>query len=343
MTYKGKYLRFVFLTALFFTTVTNATAADKLGIFELVRVADAGFEETAMAVEQALRDSPLVMHGQHDVEIRDNLQQARIFVLTSPELLASSAKEPPETISGQILRVAVYTHGQATGTLINMANPVAHAMVFYADSPDYDAIIEAAGRAANQVRNALSEIPGTAMSVQQEPLRTEKHYRKYKGDGPARMMTKFRTWEKSQLVIRENGSEEFTAVVDELTRRLKKDQVSTVDDASPWQLISMIPLRDDAVYFGITNRFIEDRMVQINSDYRSDGKTDAMPFPGVDHVAALPVEVLVVKTGDSTRVLQYGQMWRMQLYFWDSGYRAFTKNTLIPGTVSNSIEEWLNQ
>ncbi len=46
-----------------------------------------------------------------------------------------------------------------------------------------------------------------------------------------------------------------------------------------------------------------------------------------------------MKEGDKTAVLHYGQMWRMQLYFWDSGYRAFTANMGVPGDIVNSIEE----
>jgi hypothetical protein len=34
-------------------------------------------------------------------------------------------------------------------------------------------------------------------------------------------------------------------------------------------------------------------------------------------------------------------MWRMQLYFWDSGYMAFAKNTLIPNTIFSSIDKTL--
>ena len=79
-------------------------------------------------------------------------------------------------------------------------------------------------------------------------------------------------------------------------------------------------------------------MISINSRHRKDGKSDAAPYPGVDHVSALPTDVLVVKDGDETLILQYGQMWRMQLYFWDSGYRAFTANMNVPGRISKSIK-----
>jgi hypothetical protein len=80
-------------------------------------------------------------------------------------------------------------------------------------------------------------------------------------------------------------------------------------------------------------------MIRINSRFRSEGKSDLSPYPGVDHVAALPTEVLVVKDGDATTVLHYGQMWRMQLYFWDSGYRAFTANVGVPSAIFGSIED----
>ncbi len=79
-----------------------------------------------------------------------------------------------------------------------MANPVAHAMVYYADSRQYAALVAAAGEAADAIRQLAAAVPGKAVSRQNEPVRTEKHYRKYKGDGPARMMAKFRTWKKSQ-------------------------------------------------------------------------------------------------------------------------------------------------
>ena len=101
-------------------------------------------------------------------------------------------------------------------------------------------------------------------------------------------------------------------------------------------------LRDDAVYLGLTNPFIEDRMVTINARFRKDGKSESSPYPGVDHLAALPTDLLIVREGDETLVLHYGQMWRMQLYFWDSGYRAFTANMGVPGAIANSIKDTIS-
>ena len=179
------------------------------------------------------------------------------------------------------------------------------------------------------------------MAEQQEPMRSEKHYNKFKGDGPARMMAKFRTFEKSQLLINEDTAENFDTVVENVKKALSSSTVSGIDESTGWEQVAAIKLRDDAVYIGVTNPYIEDKMVRINSRFRSEGKSDESPYPGVDHVTALPTDILVIKDGGETLVLHYGQMWRMQLYFWDSGYRAFTANVGVPSAIASSIEDTL--
>ena len=335
---KARYWMAVITIAALFSAPLSFAADNELGIFEMLRVSEVSFEDTTAALEGALASSGLVLHAAHDVRIADDLHQARVYVLTSPAYAASAQDEAPNTISAQILRMAVYTSGDEQATYINMANPVAHAMVFYADSSGYDQLVAAAEDAAAAMREVAASVPGEAVSRQLEPIRKEKHYNKYKGDGPARMMAKFRTFEKSQLEIRDDSADNFGAVVGKVREALAGSSVSDAEETTGWETVAVIELRDDAVYIGVTNPYIEDRMVQINSRFRKDGKSETSPYPGVDHVAALPTDILVVKDGDRTKVLHYGQMWRMQLYFWDSGYRAFTANVGVPSAIANSIE-----
>jgi hypothetical protein len=315
-----------------------AQAADKFGVFETIHESSVSFTETTAAIDMALQASGLLLHGSHAVRLPDDTHQAKVYVLTSPTFVDAATSESPRTVSAQVLRIAVFTWGEDLRTYVNMANPVAHAMVFYANSSNYDALVEAAGAAADEIRQLVSVVPGTAVSRPIKPLRTEKHYNKYKGDGPARMMARFRTWQKSQLTVLEDNADNFESVVEQVAAALSGSVVSDATETTGWEIVARIPVREDAVYLGVTNPFIEDKMVRINSRFRSDGKSESAPYPGVDHLTALPTEVLVVREGDETLVLHYGQMWRMQLYFWDSGYRAFTANMGVPGAIANSIE-----
>jgi len=314
-------------------------ADESIGIFETVFESSVSFSATTDAIERAITESELQLHASHVVRVPDDAHQAKFYVLTLPAYADAAASESPRTVSAQILRIAVFTTGDEQTTFVNMANPVAHAIVYYANSSNYDALLEAAKSAAEEIRQLVSTLSGKAVNYPAGPTRTEKKYRKFNGDGPAKMMAKFRNWQDSQLLIMADEAANFESVVEQVVTRLGAGSVSDAEEAVGWEMVSQIRLRDDVVHLGLTNPFIEDRMVRINSRFRNDGKSDLSPYPGVDHVASLPTEVLIVKEGDETLVLHYGQMWRMQLYFWDSGYRAFTANVGVPGTIVNSIED----
>jgi len=335
---KARLWMAVIMIAALISAPLSFAADEKIGIFEAIHVSTVSFDETTAAVEAAFATSGLVLHATHDVRVPEDKHRARVYVLTSPAYADAAKDESARTISAQILRLAVYTSGDEQQTYINMANPVAHAMVFYANSTNYDALLTAARGVSDEIRQLVAAVPGEALAEQQEPVRKEKHYNKFKGDGPARMMAKFRTFEKSQLLITEDSVENFDTVVGNVKMALANSTVSGIDDSTGWEQVAAIKLRDDAVYIGVTNPYIEDKMVRINSRFRSEGKSDGSPYPGVDHVAALPTDILVIKEGGQTLVLHYGQMWRMQLYFWDSGYRAFTANVGVPSAIANSIE-----
>jgi hypothetical protein len=318
-----------------------ARAADEYGIFERLLTASGSFEETSAALEKSLGESKLTLHAKHDLKVPDGVQKARVYVLTSPTYLEAAKGAPAHTVSAQILRVAVYQYGEGKKTYINMANPTSHAMVFYAGQKDYPQLLAAAKAVAQEIRDVVSRIPGKAETVQLEPARGEKTLNKFNGDGPAKMMAKWRNWEESQRVLLEGKPEDFVAIVARVEKALAASKDKGPDDASGWRLISKVPVSANAVYFGISNEYTENKCVRINSDFRSDGKAKEAPYPGVDHAPALPLEILVINDGKTVRAVQYGEMWRMQLYFWDSGYMAFTKNTFVPSAIFNSIEKAL--
>ena len=318
-----------------------SAADDTYGIFERVLEASGSFEDTTAALEKSLAESKLTLQAKHDLKIPEGAQKAKVYILTSPTYMEAAKDMPANTISAQILRVAVYQYGEGKKTHINMANPVAHAMVFYAGTKEYPQLITAAKASAQEIKDVVAKVPGTQTSIQLEPTRTEKALNKFNGDGPAKMMAKFRNWSDSQNVVFSDKQENFQTTVAKVENLLGSSQDKGANDASGWKLISKIPVSSNAVYFGISNEYTENKAIRINSDFRSDGKAKDAPYPGVDHAAALPLEVLVINTGKDVQVVQYGEMWRMQLYFWDSGYVAFAKNTLVPNTIFGSIDKVL--
>ena len=320
-----------------------AHAADEHGIFERILAASGSFEEASAALEKSLGESRLTLHAKHDPKIPDGAQKARVYVLTSPAYLEAAKGAPANTVSAQILRVAVYQYGEGKKTYINMANPTSHAMVFYAGQKDYPQLLAAAKAAAQEIRDVAAKVPGKAETVQLEPARSEKTLNKFNGDGLAKAMAKWRNWEESQRLLFEGKPEEFAAMVARVEKALAASKDKGADDASGWRLISQVPVGANAVYFGISNEYTENKCIRINSDFRSDGKAKDAPYPGADHAPVLPLEILVVNDGKTVRAIQYGEMWRMQLYFWDSGYLAFTKNTFVPNTIFKSIEKALSE
>ncbi len=316
-------------------------AAEEYGIFERVLEASGSFNDTTAALDKALTESKLVLHAKRDLVFNDKVQQARVYIVTSPAYMEAAKNESPDTISAQVMRIGVYEYGEGKKTHIDITNPLAHAMVFYSGSKDYDQLIAAAKAVEQEFRDVVAKVPGKAVQVQLEPIRSEKTLKKFNGDGPAKMMAKFRNWDESQNLVFSAKPEDFQATVAKVEKVLAVSKDKGVEDSSGWTLLSKIPVGTNAVYFGISNDYTENKCIRINSDFRSDGKTKDAPYPGVDHAPAMPMEVLVYNDGKETRVVQYGEMWRMQLYFWDSGYMAFAKNTLIPSIIFSSIDEAL--
>jgi len=61
-----------------------ASADDEYGIFELINQPSGSFDETLVAVRDALGESGLTVHAEHDVRVPDKGQQAMSHQEQSP-------------------------------------------------------------------------------------------------------------------------------------------------------------------------------------------------------------------------------------------------------------------
>lgn len=317
---------------------STAVAKDKIGIFQKVLETPRSFAETTTALEQSIAGSNLELLGRTDIAVPEDAQKSRTYVLTSPSFnQVALGKMAPDEVSVLILRIGVY---EAYGKVhVNIANPEALANVYFADEKQKDALMGAAAAAKNQLIKVIRAVPGIPTDEQQEPTRKAKKYRGYNGDGPAKMMAKFRDFRESILTAKEvDGSTPIDAIIDELKNNAAGSLAA--DKEKGWEVVAVKKFTDDLAWMGIQNAYTGLKCININSDFRFGDKTDDTKYPGVDHAPAMPMELLILKGDDGNwRIAHYGQMWRMQLFFWDSGYAAFAKNTLVPAIIFGDIEK----
>jgi len=108
-----------------------------------------------------------------------------------------------------------------------------------------------------------------------------------------------------------------------------------IADPAGWHAIYSYKVTDDVFVVGVTNGKTEGRAFGIAGEKRA---TTSTLFPGIDHAAAFPVEIVVAKKGAGSSVSILKEMWRMKLYFQDAGNWAFMKNMQMPGDIQSEIE-----
>ena len=106
-----------------------------------------------------------------------------------------------------------------------------------------------------------------------------------------------------------------------------------------WKIISSVFTADsNAVLLGITRPRTEALSFRIAGESR---ESDANKCPGLDHITAYPIEVLILNENDKITIYSPREMFRMDMYFWDAGKMAFMKYMQMPGMLDDSIKKAL--
>jgi len=109
--------------------------------------------------------------------------------------------------------------------------------------------------------------------------------------------------------------------------------------ALQWKIISeVISPKKDAILLGLTRPRTEAVSFTIASASREE---EGDMCPGIDHIAAYPIEVLIIQEADKINVYTQREMHRMDMYFWDAGMSAFMDHMSMPGILDESIKRAL--
>jgi uncharacterized protein (DUF302 family) len=265
---------------------------------------------TAAKAESSLKGAGFEILGSFDNGAPSGCgEKARTIVFASPAWSSEVLSGGGDKAFGLPMRLAVYS--DASGVSVAVVNPVSLLRTFYGSD-----VKDTAGlKAVEAVAAALAPL-GTVSPKQAGQLRDSGEIGGMGGGAFA------------DKIVPVLAPAKPPAEVAEALR-------SGIADASGWHAIYAYKASEDVFVVGLTNAKTEGRAFGIAGEKRA---TESNPFPGLDHAAAFPIEVVVTKKGTGSSVTLLKEMWRMKLYFQDAGNWAFMKNMQMPGDIQNEIE-----
>jgi len=284
--------------------------------------------------------------------------KARLIVFTSDEYVEMLTSYGNKYLVASFLRVGLYE--TAEGIQIVIADPGTINRIIFNDmwendfEYDYKEIIKSTIEFKNKLVTSLHSIGiGENVEEMMEPIRSDEDIREASRD--MFMMVGKLTFfvdedqfpqiysmknnlGKNGLYIFKNNVEEniknFTPLEDDVEYRYTK-----TPDILKWKIVGEVTSPDStAILLGITRDRTEALSFHIAGASREE---ETLKTPGIDHVAAYPIEVLIMQVGDKIVVHTPREMFRMDMYFWDAGMAAFMDHMSMPSILDEAIKKAL--
>jgi hypothetical protein len=348
------------LFLLFFVTILNAS---DFGMYEkVVENATGTPEEIANIIAAKIDSSDFTLLNKIEMHTPNLIRkdkgkhspfQAHVVLATSTKFDSLLLSFGNRYAANWILRIGIYQ--DENGTQVTITNPETMTRIICNDliEKDYQIIIEAAQHVKQNLRNVvLASVNGTEVSKQMPPIRNEERIRKAKKDmmmmvGP---MTFFKNPKQfpilKEVVVGENAEATFERVLSEVEQNidqfrpdekdLKYHWTSDTDTDLKWRISCKFSIEGaNAAVLGITRNRTEALSFHICGMKREN---DSNSIPGIDHLAAYPVEVVIFEENGKIKVGTPREMFRMDMFFWDAGKMAFMKYMNMPKMLDRSIK-----
>jgi len=296
--------------------------------------------------------------GTPDIVREDNSKHCNL-----PAVLLVAAKENytklitsfgNKYLPASFIKIGIYE--TENGVNINLANPETINRIIFNDLDDdkYDNIVNK----TKVYRRELVEIChtlniGKNIEIEMPPIRDDDDLKEASKDMFMMVgkMTFFRDEDQFPIIYSEKAKNGKTDLV-KLKRRIlkninnfkadKKDaEYQWVENKEmlKWRVIAEIYAPDSsAILLGISRPRTEGLSFKI-----AGGKLENSfnSCPGINHVTAYPIEVLIMLDDNNVIIRTQREMFRMDMYFWDAGKMAFMKYMNMPAMLDNSIKKAL--
>ena len=280
--------------------------------------------------------------------------KSKLILLGSNEFTKMITAHGNKYLIAAFLRVGLYE--TPDGIQIIIADPETINRIVFNDfwengkENDYNQVVAKTKEfKANLVKTIHSISVGTKIEKALEPIRSDEDLRESSRDMFMMVgkMTFFNDEDQFPMIYSRKNSEGkkgLEKLISEMESNIKnfkpaKDDVGYRYVASPevlkWRIIGHVYSPDSSsVLLGITRPQTEGLSFQIAGSSR---ETKENKCPGLDHVVAYPIEVLITQKDGELQVWTAREMFRMDMYFWDAGKMAFMNHMSMPSVLDESI------
>ncbi len=280
--------------------------------------------------------------------------KAKLILLSSNEFTKMITARGNKYLVAAFIRVGLYE--TPDGIQVVIADPETINRIVFNDlwengkENDYNQVVAKTKEfKANLVKTIHLIGGGNKIEKAMEPIRSDEDLRESSRDMFMMVgkMTFFNDEDQFPIVYsRKNneGRKGLERLIVEMQNNLKKfkpvkDDVEYRFVASPevlkWKIIGQVYSPDSSsVVLGITRPQTEGLSFHIAG---SKQETKENKCPGLDHVVAYPIEVLITQKDGVLQVWTAREMFRMDMYFWDAGKMAFMNHMSMPSVLDESI------
>lgn len=356
-----KRFKFAVLIVLFFTM---AFASDHGIYMKVVKNVKTDFNPARSLVKAKLAESGYTVLNDLEVAtpslVREDKDErttykAAVLLLSSPEYAKMLTSFGNKYLVAGFFRVGFYQ--DPTGFHIQIVDPETINRVIFNDlgDEDYLKIVKQTLPFKEHLIDAIHSLNlGENLSESMEPIRDDEDLRDASKDmfmmvGP---MTFFQDEDQFPVIYTrktESPGLELEKLLGEIKTNLNNYQPLEDDVEYNWSANGKMDLRwrivgqvyspdSMAIVLGVTRPRTEALSFHIAGNSRMD---DEDKSPGLDHVSAYPVEVLLIAERGEVKVMTQREMFRMDMYFWDAGKMAFMNYKNMPGMLDESIRKAL--
>ncbi len=314
---RRKIFLFSFLILLMFVSVSFAS---EYGVYvKVVEKAKGSFDEVSNAVEGTLKNSGWEILAAYNSGVPAGCKfRSRVIVFSSPAYAKSIISNSVKASFALPLRAGIYE--DETGINVAVVNPSSINKTIVHETRLNDLSLSA----INPIVDAIAKaVPGNIVKKQIGEIRSKG---RVGGMGGGDFLDKV-----EEVYVAHDGSDATFKKISENVKR------GILENKKNWKLIYTLDLSSHgAIIFGVTEAKMEGKAFKIAGEKRA---SDYYKFPGIDHGAAFPIEIIVYKDGGKVKVVILDEMYRMKVYFEDAGKWAFMKNMGMPGQIEDEIIE----